>query len=416
MLKRISVIFSIITILSKVMVAHAQQGMLEANPRFGPDTFRVYQYTDTVFNNYQSYPDIKDFIKDRFPISYSFNACQFIGIANYFHNIDRIKGSTKRMKAGRFQLNNSKGEALALFGSFHASFEDDSLSYLSISNGDFGSLSFKNSHITNLAIGLDTLRSLHIYDSLTRINRLTIVHSFINEIAINYLADTLVLIDIRADPPLNFKGAIGSSIRNRIHHLRILSKDVDKIDFEYHYFKLYFRGDDSYDDKIGVYTALLESFKRKGYSSSFEKLDKEFQEFKHKESGRFGYFLNWIDQNWWGYGYNKFLVVRNAAILNLLFFLINIFLFDNLINHGYNLQKFVRVNSSINKKFSTNRFKRTLAKSPYVFLYTCYIFWGLRLDINNLGIHKVRLFMYVLFQYIVGIICLAYFANLIITI
>jgi hypothetical protein len=192
--------------------------------------------------------------------------------------------------------------------------------------------------------------------------------------------------------------------------LRILSKDVDKIDFEYHNFKLYFRGDESYDDKVGVYTALLESFKRKGYSSSYEKLDKEFQEFEFIESGKLGRVANWFVKNWWDYGYDKSLVLRNAIILNLLFFIINIFFFDTLINHGYKIRKFVLANSSLNKKYLASHV-RLLLKLQYVFIYTCYIFWGLRLDVNNLGIHKIGLFIYVLFQYLVGVTCLAYLAN-----
>jgi hypothetical protein len=391
-----------------------QRGQLFSDPNLGPDTFRVFKYSDTVFNNYQSYPDVKDFLKDRFPHRYIINNSQFIGHSNEFFNIEKPKGLKKRMREGVFHLTNSKGEGISLDGSFSTQLENDSLSSLLL-NGYFGSVSLKGTKIGLIGIALDTLRSLQVLDSVSRINRLLVWGSFINEIGINYLADTLELINFRSNPPLNFKGAVRSSTRNRIIHLRILSKDVDKIDFEYHNFKLYFRGDETYDDKIGVYTSLLESFKRKGYSSSYEKLDKEFKEFQHKESGRLGYLANWVVKNWWDYGYNKSLVFRNAIILNLLFFIINIFFFDKLINHGYKIRKFVLVNSSLEKKYASSQVRLALFKAPYVFLYTCYIFWGLRLDINNLGIHRIWLFGYILTQYVTGVICLAYLANLIIT-
>lgn len=402
-------------ILSIYQLGFGQRGMLQSDPNWGKDTFRVYNYSDTIFENYQSYPDVKGFLKDRFRFRYTIDRCQFIGIANYFYNIDKPKEYKKIFRPGFFNVTNSSGESIALYGTFDAQFEDDSISSILISGGDHASVHIKRSKISSIVIASDTLHSFKVQDSLTRINRMLVWFSFIDPIAINYLADTLELIDFRVSTPLNFKGAIKMDNRNKTHHLRIRSNDVDKIDFEYHNFKLYFRGDETYDDKVGVYTALLESFKRKGYSSSYEKLDKEFQEFQFTQSGYFGYLANWIAKNWWDYGYTKSLVLRNALFLNVFFFVINFFFFNKLIHQGYNIRKFVIVNSSLKKKFSSSQARLLIAKIPYVFLYTSYIFWGLRLDINNLGIHKIGLFGYVLLQYVTGVVCLAYLANWIIT-
>jgi hypothetical protein len=187
----------IFVFLLNTTVCFAQRGKLLSDPSHGPDTFRVFKYSDTIFNDYQSYPDVKAFLNERFPFRYVINNSQFIGIANEFFNIKKTKGSTKRMKAGFFHLTNSKG-VLSIRDSYHAQFENDSLTSLLIGGGYFGSLSFKNSKVNHLAIVWDTLRSLHVHDSLTTINRLTIYHSFIEEIAINYLADTLELINFRS--------------------------------------------------------------------------------------------------------------------------------------------------------------------------------------------------------------------------
>lgn len=410
----LSKFFLICTFISIHQFGFGQRGMLQSDPSRGNDTFRVYNYSDTIFEDYQSYPDVKDFIKDRFRFRYTINRCQFIGSANEFYNVEIQKGSSKRERPGLFNLNDCNGEVINLRGSFDVWLKGDSISSLLLS-GNLGEIHLSKSKIGRIVTAWDSLRGLKVNDSLSRINRLLVSGSFINEIAINYLPDTLELINFRADPPLNFKGAVGIQRDNGIHYLRILSKDVDKIDFEYHNFKLYFRGDETHDDKVGVYTALLESFKRKGYSSSYEKLDKEFQEFQFTQSGNFGYLANWIAKNWWDYGYTKSLVLRNALLLNVFFFVINIFFFDKLIHQGYNIRKFVIVNSSLKKNFSSSRARLLIAKIPYVFLYTCYIFWGLRLDINNLGIHKIGLFGYVLLQYVTGVVCLAYLANWIIT-
>ena len=63
--------------------------------------------------------------------------------------------------------------------------------------------------------------------------------------------------------------------------------------------------------------------------------------------------------------------------------------------------------------------KRGIAKllyyAVYCFLYTGFVFWGVKLSIDKLKIKNVYLAVWIIFQYSAGVICLAYLANYIIT-
>jgi hypothetical protein len=205
----------------------------------------------------------------------------------------------------------------------------------------------------------------------------------------------------------------------KICMLNVYGADLSKIKIRYSNFKIFFPQylGLNFEDKIYTYQELLNSLKKNGMFESYENLDKEFSAFQYEGKGNwYGSILNWIDLRWWDYGYNKFLVIRNAVLFNLLFFLINIFIFDKIIHHGYKIQKFIEINDELNRKYFGRPFQKIINKTPYIFLYTSYIFWGWKLDINAINVKNIGLFTWILSQYIIGIVCLAYIANLIITV
>lgn len=194
--------------------------------------------------------------------------------------------------------------------------------------------------------------------------------------------------------------------------------DIDMIDLDYFAFKLTFDSAlaISFDEQKATFNELLASFRKRGKEDSFEKLDKEYKEWKYKlNNNLWGAIINWIDWFWWDYGYNKFLVFRSAVILNFVFFIINLFVYPILIKDVYVLSQF----SEAYQYFSADKKKTFLKYSKnivYIFLYTSYIFWGWKLEISNIRIHRVVWFGYVLLQYLVGLICIAYIANIVITV
>jgi hypothetical protein len=56
-----------------------------------------------------------------------------------------------------------------------------------------------------------------------------------------------------------------------------------------------------------------------------------------------------------------------------------------------------------------------MARIPAVIIYTSYLFWGLKLDLKDLQIRKFLFFGILIFEYSVGIVCIAYIANYIIS-
>ena len=79
-------------------------------------------------------------------------------------------------------------------------------------------------------------------------------------------------------------------------------------------------GESGYEIKANVYEELLANQKTEGSTQSYEILDKEYREFQYTDSESqypqwWGHTLNWIDKNWWGYGYDKELVIRNVLLI-----------------------------------------------------------------------------------------------------
>jgi hypothetical protein len=235
------------------------------------------------------------------------------------------------------------------------------------------------------------------------------------------LPDTLHLLNVdlsQLQEPLNLMSCKPKSESARC---QVFFKGVDlsKMLLLYRNFKVYFPKylKLSFDEKAFQYQQMLTIFEERNSLLNYEALDKDYQEFKYLERGIWGgSVLNWIDKNWWDYGYNKFLVIRGSIIINFIFFLVNLTLFSTLLRDGYTMQKFVSIDQSLKKKYAKRRVIMHLFRIPYVFIYTGYIFWGLKLDIDKVHIHKIWLFSYVLFQYLAGIVCLAYIANLIVNI
>ena len=82
---------------------------------------------------------------------------------------------------------------------------------------------------------------------------------------------------------------------------------------------------------------------------SYRDVDKQYKQLKYKHAGN--NIGNWLDANWWDYGYNKGLIVRNAFILFFFFFFINLFIYDKLFE-TYPMQNFAEAH--FNTTFSAN--------------------------------------------------------------
>lgn len=123
---------------------------------------------------------------------------------------------------------------------------------------------------------------------------------------------------------------------------------------------------------------------------------------------------NFVEWHWNFYGYDKNLIFVNSAILMMLCFLINLFFFKRLLSNGYEINE---VKSAYERFVGPGRnwLIRGLAYFFYCLVYTAFIFWGLNLKIDKIKLSNKGLFAWIIGQYVIGIICLAYIANIIIT-
>lgn len=210
--------------------------------------------------------------------------------------------------------------------------------------------------------------------------------------------------------------------------INLAGTDIGKLNIRYEQFKLWFSDDLQiqkavypksttatnipFDVKANVFESLLKRTEQLGYRKSYEKLDKEYKQLIYLKGGNYGKFegrfLNWINKNWWGYGYNKELIIRNTLLLFLFFVVINVFIINYLSSKIYVIEKLNSIN-----KVGINKFY-------FLIIYTGLIFFGVKISLQNLNLSEIktsRVFGYIYFfiMYMSGLICLAYCANYIIS-
>ncbi|MCF8336588.1 MAG: pentapeptide repeat-containing protein [Bacteroidales bacterium] len=235
------------------------------------------------------------------------------------------------------------------------------------------------------------------------------------------LPDILILSDVKTNQEIDLTSA--KLKNNSPCKIKILNTDINKIRFRYKRFKLLFPEETPSEIKSNVYQKLIHKQKKEGFISSVEKLDKEYQEFKYLKSGNYslvwGHFKNWLKKNWWGYGYEKELIILNTFILFLTFVIINTFILNCVTQNIYHIPY---ISQSSNTKFKSRNnpwviVEQIMSRFARALLYTGFIFFGLKFDIkklnykDNLHGKKIINLIYFFLIYIIGLICIGYLAN-----
>jgi len=221
---------------------------------------------------------------------------------------------------------------------------------------------------------------------------------------------------------IDLTGAIINPQYN-ICYINLTYANVDKFRFRYNRFKLYFDDETESELKSNVYEELLRKTEKEGFINSYEKLDREYREFKYLEGKKYekkrtwGKIINWIDKTWWGYGYDKELILRNTLLLFIIFLIINLVFLRQMLFKVYNVEHFSSLRQEIQGFILFNIPKLFLI----TILYTSLIFFGLKFNFDYLKIRenlyswRIVFLIYFFLQYIIGLVCLAYLANFIIT-
>ena len=214
----------------------------------------------------------------------------------------------------------------------------------------------------------------------------------------------------------------------RVCKIDLVDTEISKIKLRYNRFQLIFPDTTyNYEQKSNVYEQLLKVQEKHGFRSSLEKLDKEYKEFQYLENPKnedwvtlkLNQIANFIQKNWWDYGYDKARVIWWTIGLLLFFFILNSVIFDYLLNEVYTIDQIKEVNRK--QKFILFRLYSVQYKFDYhytrfwlPFYYTCLIFFGLRMSVEKFKFSKNLGVAYLFIQYVMGLVCLAYIANFII--
>ncbi|MGF7075327.1 hypothetical protein [Mucilaginibacter sp. 3215] len=311
------------------------------------------------------------------------------------HNI-----SIKKLISSEVKINNQENNKLDIKIE-NSSIDDLSFGYhannIEIKNSIFGKLFIRGSTISKTLV----IKNISI-------NTL----SFTNTI----LPDTVIISNIdfeKESRDVNFDDIDFANNYSRV--LKIGNIDLERFKIPYDKYKIIIDETTKYEQRLMIYQKVLNKLREQGLFEKFEVLDKSYQEVKLVHNGH--YIINFISKNWWDYGYNKSKVTINAFILYLIFFLINLLLFDTITKVYYpsNIESYIHNKAIHDKVFHKNKLTQLITKSPSVLLYTAFIFWGLKLDLKELKIKNWWALILIVFEYTIGVICLAYIANYIIT-
>lgn len=157
----------------------------------------------------------------------------------------------------------------------------------------------------------------------------------------------------------------------------------------------------NYTEKLTTCKNILEKFNKDKYEGdAYKDVDIMYQ--KIKLTHRNLEFYIWIQEKWWNFGYNKEYIFKNTLFLFYAFFLINIFLFKNLIRYIYPIEN---IYTEFNHSHDLGIVRRILYRLWLCLVYTFIIFFGLKLEVPKLNLKKVGLAIYVSLMYLTGLIC-----------
>jgi hypothetical protein len=213
--------------------------------------------------------------------------------------------------------------------------------------------------------------------------------------------------------------------------INLYMADISKVYINYENFKLYFPDsikthpsplDNHYfkinfEDKCQVYLLLLKQFEDRGLTDSYKYLDIEYREMVYLHEG--DKLLNFIQKNWWNYGYNKELILKNTLLIFLLFVLINylVSIFKGYEYLHINVYEIPNLRESINAKEVElkSKFQFQFYLFVYVIIYTSLTFFTFNLNLKSIKYKSLFGMLFIVFKFVLGLICLSYLANFVLS-
>jgi hypothetical protein len=195
--------------------------------------------------------------------------------------------------------------------------------------------------------------------------------------------------------------------------LNLNGVNVSRLKFNYDEYILDTTGM-SFEQLQSLYNNLKDQYTKLGMTESFKLADIDLTKLNNYHKGGLYKVVDAINRWWWDYGYSKGKIVGNSILLFLLFLIINSCIgLSRLLVHGYTLPAFTEIPNHIKRYRSM--WKRSWYRFWYTFLFTCLVFWGINLDKRELRLKNLGYIFYIILQYLVGIVCLAYLAAFILS-
>lgn len=196
--------------------------------------------------------------------------------------------------------------------------------------------------------------------------------------------------------------------------------DFNELDIDYHNFALCFDPATygNADASRTLYSRLLKKFEESGQSDNYLRLYKQKRFFEASlnpdstlwskaSTGVLFFFTYTLPDWWWGFGFEKQKIIRNTLILFLTFFLFGFFAFEKLWAEYPMVE-----NERLLKKYRAKNFP---ARIYVPLIGIAILFFGIEFKITRLNFLSWWRTTSVLLIYGLGLFCLAFIANLIIT-
>ncbi len=178
----------------------------------------------------------------------------------------------------------------------------------------------------------------------------------------------------------------------------------------------------TYDQQCSIYEQVLKKLENDGFMDSYEILDIEYRRFKYDQKDwplvknrLHKYIVDPLQSYWWNFGYDKerILFVWTPLFFGI-FFIVNLFLYRKLTEKVYATIGFLE-----KMPYRASWVRRTAKKVLQVMAYTGIVFFGLKMDVSKFKKGALRqhpwLFTYLMFIYVVGLVCLGFIVNIIFT-
>jgi hypothetical protein len=200
--------------------------------------------------------------------------------------------------------------------------------------------------------------------------------------------------------------------------MKIRQTDLDLIKLVYDRFSFHVDSTQCPQHRIWLYQKILKHMEENKMTAQYDVYKQIYADLK--DSINHKPFTNKVNRLWWNKGQNRTRVVYHCGYVLMLFYIFNL-LHMNYLKDVYYPLTFHRFFSKRKREFRRGRSNYALAMLVFIssyfygtLWYTIFVFFGLKLNIDDIKLGHILLLPYILLQYLIGLVFLAYIISFII--